>query len=306
MPHGTDGEGRLTGRGSRISRLGRTLRGKANAHRRRLVERRHTVPVLDAALAVRERDTGIGGGILAGALAYQVFFFLLPLGVAAVGVLGAVAAATGRPPEDLATQAGLRGLVTSSVAESASSDAWSYAILIGVPLLVYVSSGLLRVLAGIHRLAWDLPARGPRPSLRVTLAFLGIMLGFFLVTGAAAAVREHSRLGGLATTLATGVICAAGWLGLSLVFEHRNAPWKALLPGAVLFALGEQALLLFYVYVLAGVAQGKEDAYGELGLAAALLFGLYLTGRLVVVTAALNATLWHRRGGERMDVGSPG
>jgi membrane protein len=289
----------VTERGSRISRVARALRAKAGAHRRGLLERRHQVPFLDAVLDVVERDRRIGGGILAGALAYQIFFFLLPLGVAAVGVLGAVSAATGRPPEDVGEDVGLRGLVTSSVADAASSNAWWYAIVIGVPFLVYVSSGLLRVLAGTHRLAWSLPAGGPRPSLGVTIAFLGTMLAFFLVTGVAAAVRARSPFGGLGTTLAAGLIFGIGWLGLSVAFEHRELPWRALVPGAVLFALGAEALHLFFVYVLARLAAGKEDAYGELGMAAALLFGLYLTGRLIVATAVLNATLWERRGASR-------
>lgn len=150
----------------------------------------------------------------------------------------------------------------------------------------------------------------PRPSLPVTIAFLGVMLAFFTVTGAAAAVREHSRLGGLATTLAAGLIFGASWLALSLIFQHRKAPPRSLLPGAVLFAVGAEALHLFYVYVLARIAQGDEDAYGELGIAATLLFGLYLTGRLIVATAVLNATLWDRQGGQPSprpgpSVGSP-
>jgi hypothetical protein len=212
-------------------------------------------------------------------------------------VLGAITRITGRPPEDVADEAGVRGLVTSSVADAASSNAWWYALLVSVPILVYVTNNLLRVLAGIHRLAWGLPARGPRPSFPVTLAFLGVMLAFFLVTGLAARVRNATSVGGLAATLAAAAIFAVGWLGLSLVLQHRDAPWKALLPGAALFAVGAELLHLFFAYVLLRLAAGKQDTYGDLGVAAALLFGLYLTGRLIVATAVLNSTLWDRRTG---------
>jgi uncharacterized BrkB/YihY/UPF0761 family membrane protein len=39
----------------------------------------------------------------------------------------------------------------------------------------------------------------------------------------------------------------------------------------------------------------RQDSYGALGAAAALLFSMYLTGRLIVGAAVLNATIWRRR-----------
>jgi len=40
---------------------------------------------------------------------------------------------------------------------------------------------------------------------------------------------------------------------------------------------------------------GVEGVAGVLGIAAALLFSLYLAGRLIAATAVLDATLWERR-----------
>lgn len=42
------------------------------------------------------------------------------------------------------------------------------------------------------------------------------------------------------------------------------------------------------------MALGKQGTYGALGIAAALLLGLFLIGRLMVGAAVLNATLWDR------------
>ena len=48
-------------------------------------------------------------------------------------------------------------------------------------------------------------------------------------------------------------------------------------------------------YVIAPWAHAREGTYGSLGIAATLLFGLFLISRLVVAGAVVNATLWERR-----------
>jgi uncharacterized BrkB/YihY/UPF0761 family membrane protein len=277
----------------------RGLPGRAKAAgretRARVEARRESVPLVGAAFDLVERDSGIGGGILAGALAYRLFFFLLPLGLVAVGVLGAVSAATGRSAESLGETTGMSALVTASVANAIEDEASWYALLVGVPILVWVSSGLLRVLAGIHRLAWGVAARGSRPSVRVTIAFTGAVLLCAAVVAVAVGVLDRSGVAGLAGVLLVGTVFAAAWLALTMRLPHPGAGWTALVPGAALFGLGVQALHLFNGYLVAPLVEGKQDIYGVLGIAAALLFSLYLAGRLIVATAVLDATLWERR-----------
>ena len=49
-------------------------------------------------------------------------------------------------------------------------------------------------------------------------------------------------------------------------------------------------------YVITPSALAKQGTYGALGIAAAMLVGLFLISRLVVFAAVVNATLWERRG----------
>ena len=49
---------------------------------------------------------------------------------------------------------------------------------------------------------------------------------------------------------------------------------------------------LLAVYLLAPYALAKQGTYGVLGVAAALLLGLFILGRLIVAAAKINATLW--------------
>jgi uncharacterized BrkB/YihY/UPF0761 family membrane protein len=289
------GEGLETGESTGLRGLPSRAKAAGREARARVEAKRESVPLVGATLDVVERDSAIGGGILGGALAYQLFLFLLPLGLVVVGVLGVVTEATGRSAESLGEAAGMSAWVTSSVANAIEDEASWYAFLAGVPILVWVSSGLVRVLAGIHRLAWGVSARGTRPSLRITVAFTAAVLVCVAVVAFAVGVLDRSGVEGLAGVLLVGAVFGAAWLALTMRLPHPGAPWTALLPGAALFGLGVQALHLFNAYVVTPLVEGKQDIYGVLGVAAALLFSLYLAGRLIVATAVLDATLWERR-----------
>ena len=76
---------------------------------------------------------------------------------------------------------------------------------------------------------------------------------------------------------------------------RRHAPWDALVPGALVLALGLEVLHAVIVYAITPWALAKQGTYGALGVAAALLVGLFLISRLIVVSAVVNATLWDRR-----------
>ena len=85
---------------------------------------------------VVDRDVETGGGIIAGALAYRLFIWLLPAMLVAVAGLGFAADAGSESPQETAKSVGLAGLVTSSVASAASGSGCWYALLVGIPLLV--------------------------------------------------------------------------------------------------------------------------------------------------------------------------
>jgi uncharacterized BrkB/YihY/UPF0761 family membrane protein len=76
---------------------------------------------------------------------------------------------------------------------------------------------------------------------------------------------------------------------------HRGGRWPALLPGSALFGIGLLFVNVFNVYVTTRLVEGHADTYGALGIATALLFSLVLVGRLMIVSAELNALLVERR-----------
>ncbi len=242
-----------------------------------------------------DRDGEAGGGIIAGALAYRLFLWLLPLALVAVAGLGLAAEAASESPTETARTLGVSGLVSSSVAKAAEGPGRWYALAIGIPVLVWVTRSLLRALIVTHRLLWqDVRASAPKPTLRATLRLLALLLGFSAVGAVASALREWSPGPGLLVTLLMLLPSAGIWLLVTLGLPHRGAHWSALAPGALLGAAGLEVIHLFTAYFIAPYSIEKEGTYGALGAAAALLLGLFVVSRLVVASAVLNATLWER------------
>jgi uncharacterized BrkB/YihY/UPF0761 family membrane protein len=253
---------------------------------------------VDALLDMADRDGEVGGGIIAGALAYRLFIWLLPLALVVVAGLGFASDAASQAPEDTAGALGLEGLISGSIANAANSPNRWYALLIGIPVLVWATRSVLRVLIGAHRMIWtDDRTRAPKPKLVATLRLLGLLLCFGLVSTAASAVRAWSEAPGVLATVVALVPYAGLWLLVTTRLPHRETPWTALLPGAVLFAVGLEVMHAVIVYVITPWALAKQGTYGALGVAAALLVGLFLISRLVVAAAVMNATLWERRAG---------
>lgn len=262
-------------------------------------EREHHASV-DVAFEMADRDADAGGEIIAGALAYRIFIWLLPLALVAVAGLGFAASVSSESTQETARSLGITGLVSNSVATAAQGHARWYALLVGVPLLLYVTRSLLRALIVTHRLLWgDARSAAPRPTVLATLRLLALLLGFGIVSLAASTIREWAPGPGILATLLLTLPYAGLWLLVSLQLPHRGSDWKALVPGALLCGLGIELLHVFTAYVLEPYAVAKEGTYGAMGAAAALLLGLFLLSRLVVAGALLNATLWERRQTER-------
>lgn len=269
-------------------------RAERVAERAQVERSRHSS--VDALFEMFDRDAEVGGGIMAGALAYRLFIWSLPLALVLVAGLGIVSSAESSSPASIARSSGVTGLVSSSVASAAKSSTRWYAILVGIPLLLYATRSVLRTLIVAHRLVWtDLRAQAPRPTVKATLRLLAVLLAMLAFSVVAAAVRSRSGPFGLLATLVTTLPYGALWLLLAAHLPRRDATWRALLPGALLFGFGIEVLHLVTVYFIAPFAGDKQGTYGSLGLAAALLLDLFLLSRLVIVTAVVNATLWARR-----------
>src|SRR5262249_28749971 len=125
---------------------------------------------------------------------------------------------------------------------------------------------------------------------------LGLMICLGLVTLLGISARSWSGIAGLIGSAVIALPYAAIWWLVVLRLPHRDAPPRALIPGALVFGIGSEVLHSVIVYVIQPYGIWRQGTYGGLGVAATLLFAMYLLCRIVVSSAVVNATLWERHG----------
>jgi membrane protein len=278
----------VVGRVARWTQRARVLRASVEAARA-------DHATIDFGFVLVERDSAIGGGLLAGALAYRLFVLLVPTALLLVSGLGLYADTVHKTPGEVAKDAGLHGLIASQVASAASGSARSIVFVAMVPAVLYALAKLFRAIAVVYAIVWHGSGRG------VGLAPQGVgLLGAALLVNLAAVetvgwIRRHDQLGGVAALLFYLAIVGGAWLAVSLHLPHRDVPWHALVPGALLVGCGFLFVNVFNVYVTTRLVENQANTYGALGIATALLLSLVLVGRVIVVSAELNELLDSRR-----------
>jgi len=269
-------------------------RGEAAQARLEAARSRHAS--LQVGWTLYEGDSSIGGGLLAGALAYRLFVLLLPTSLLLVSGLGLYAGAADKSTRQVTREAGLHGLFASNVAATASGGARSLVFILMIPAVLYAAAKLYRAIAIVHALVWHSTGRAGRTTRRGVAVLLGVLLATVVSTEIVGWIRRHDQLGGVAALVVYTVVVGGAWLALSLQLPHGGARWTSLLPGAALFGVGLLGVNVFNVYVTARLVEDRANTYGALGVATALLFSLVLVGRLAVVSAELNAVLYRRHG----------
>lgn len=274
---------------------------KATYHRRRvqveaLLELAATTAWTPVVLAreAYQRDRDVGGAVLAGAIAFRVFVWLLAASLVAVAGLGFLAAA-GESSSEVTTDLGVTAFAASSVAQAASDVQRSRWILLALGLwaLYSASKHALRSMWVTSALVWRVPMTKP-PTVAGVAGYNVVFLSLVATTAAANRLRDLLPGPGLGITLAVvlvfGLLMWGGLLGL----PRPDLPYTAVLPGATVLALGLQAMHLISIFYLPHAVENSSETYGSLGIAVAMLLWLYFYGRLIVFAGVLNATLWER------------
>lgn len=287
-PLGIEAEPPVVGRLATWLERTRLARGRIEAARARHVS-------VDLGFNVLEHDAAIGGGLLAGALAYRLFVVLLPTALLFVSGLGLYADAANKSTREAAKDAGLHGLIASQVASTASGGARWAVFLVMVPVVLYAVARLYRAVAITHAIAWHGSGRGVRTTPRGVGSLVGMLFLTVVAVELSSWARRHIELGDLIALLVYVLLVGGGWLLVSRDLPHRDVGWTALLPGAAVVGAGLLAVNVFNVYFSTRLVEDRANTYGALGIAAALLFSLVLVGRVIVISAELNAEVADRR-----------
>ncbi len=243
------------------------------------------------ARAAYERDRDIGGGLLAGALAFRLFVWLAAFVVVIVAVLGFIDAAGGNAAAAL-SEGGITAIAASQISDAAADARKGRWLLLigGLYALFSTSRTMVRSLWTSSQISAHLPVTKP-PVIKGVLAYNGIMFLLFFTIGGAGRLRDATPGPGLLITIASvAVFVALSWQALRWLPGPDLGP-RDLLPGAILLAVGLQLMHLVGTLYLPGRIQRASDTYGTLGSAIVLLLWLYLFGRLMIAGGVLNVTM---------------
>jgi uncharacterized BrkB/YihY/UPF0761 family membrane protein len=275
---------------SEVSRAGqvavwsKALAGRASE---RAVRARQSYATVDVGFRSGERQRRVAAMVLAGGIAYRVFFWILAISVLFSGVLGFF------DPEDVRTTLVDHGVgawiadAATQLTHSADGDEW-WLLPIGCWLALWTGYTCSKAFVLAHATVWRLEPPRPKP-FRATLLFNVVTLGFILTMAAARWVREQDDIAGLFTTIVVVAVPFVIWLFVSRRLPNNALVWFELAPGALLVAVGLEAMHLFTAYFLGPKLNGATELYGLVGIVTTLLFWLYLGGRLIIAGAALNA-----------------
>jgi membrane protein len=242
------------------------------------------------AFDLRDRDLTVNGRLLAGAIAFQAFLFLVPV-MAALAALGLLHTGPGQ------WKGGL-GLFSREMTSTIDASLTSRIVTFVVSLFAgaWAGFGLLRSFRAVYAMVWNVSPGKLRLRGSLVAAFLGafaIIVSSQVVCGRLLSGMEGSII--LIPLVSLGS-SAGAWILLSTFLPRRaGTTWRDLLPGAAVFGVGMGALQLFTRIYETGRLTRATGRYGSLGLAVVMLAWLYFGARLVVLAPEVAATLDERR-----------
>lgn len=255
---------------------------------------RETHQSVDVGFRLADRDKRVAAGVLAGGVAYRLFFWLIALSVLVTGAFGfATGAWLARVLETMGVPP-VAAEVMADIARGTQENRW-WVLLVGGWLVLWTGYLGGKALVLVHAAVWGVPPPPPAPPWVVSLVFTATGLALVAAMSVTAWLHSTSQalavLAGLLSTALPGAI----WLAVSRLLPHRGVTWRGLAPGALLVAVGIQVFTIFTIWFLVPKLASATDRYGLVGVAATLLFWLYLIGRLVIAGATLNASLHEQR-----------
>ncbi|MGH8969677.1 MAG: YihY/virulence factor BrkB family protein, partial [Actinomycetes bacterium] len=283
-------------------------------------------PALDHAIRAYDRYTQVLGGQIAGALTFFGFLSFFPLIALAFSVLGYVAAgdpgvqdAVVRAVEDAFP--GLVGSGGNQIDLQDVIDAKAGAGVIGILGLLYAGLGWVDALRdGLRRVFGTLDAeigfvRKKLVDLAVLL-LLGLSLLASVAVTSAATAATTAVLGwvGLADSvvavallkvLSVGVALLADIVLFAILLSRLSGaqlPWRRVRGGALLAAVGFEALKLFGTFLVGRTTD--NPIYATFGVIVGLLVWISFASRVTVFAAAWTATEAFSL--EPGDLGEPG
>lgn len=250
-------------------------------------------------LAVQKRYSELNGNYLASSVTLSSFLSIFPLLLFAIAILGFFSAGSPTLAGDIVGELGLTGDARDGIIEAIKTAERSRraATAIGIVGLLWSGLGLVAALQYAINAAWQVTGRGWRDKLKGLTWLAGAALLFSTSFATSAAIRLLPAFLAPLGILAGLSVNLGLWLWTFKVLGTREVGWKALLPGAVVGAVGLEILKAVGAFYVPGAVASASALYGTLGVVFATLAWLLFFGRLVVYAAVVNVVRWEEEHG---------
>src|SRR4051794_23186940 len=156
---------------------------------------------------------------------------------------------------------------------------------LGALILIFSALSFTRALQRLYERAWGLEARGVRDAaygvawLLAFAAYVSLNLTLFGSIG--------GRTGLIASIASSFVV----WLVTPYVIVARRLPWRALVPQALVTAVGLTAFRAASTIYMPPVVSSSAAQFGSIGLAFALISWLFAGACVLAASASVGAAL---------------
>jgi uncharacterized BrkB/YihY/UPF0761 family membrane protein len=285
-----------------------SVRLRAEAVRTDLESKRDDTRYVNIAFLSLERDLSTGGGILAGAIAFRFFLFIIPYVFVAVFAFGFGADVAEKSPTEVARHSGIVGLAATAIDAAAETSTLARVLTLGIALWALMSGArmVFKSLRAVHALIWRVPLPKARNLTRNAVLTVVVLTTLIAVERLVWLAQQVSIALWVVSLVFVTAVPIGVWLWLTLkVFPSApGTNWRDLLPGAVLIGVGVQGLHIVTIVWIARSLESKSETYGAMGASLTILLWAYLLGRLVTMSATLSAVMWddkQRSAGSQVD-----
>jgi membrane protein len=171
------------------------------------------------------------------------------------------------------------------------------ASIIGVLGLLWAGLGLVAALQYVYDSVWQVTGRGIKDKAVGFLWLVGAGLLFaatFAVTSLMAELPGYLKPVNVVIGIALSL---ALFIWTMKVLPSRDVGLKALLPGAVVGAIGLEVLKIVGGIYVPRLVASSSATYGSIGVVFAIIAWLLFFGRLIVYSAVVNVVRWEEEHG---------
>ncbi len=241
------------------------------------------------------------------------FVSLFPLVLVISAVIGFLSAGDPDTSGNIIDALGLTGRAADTMADTIATAQQSRraASIVGLAGLLWSGLGVTAAISHAVRTPWQRKVTGMEMRLNGLVWIVGGALTFVGSLGAGALLNRTPDVVPRAVT-STGLVLLG--LALELAFflwtfwalGDRRPGWRALLPGAVVGAVGFEVLKVLGTVVVPRMVASSSSLYGSLGVVFAMLAWLALFARLIVYASTLNAVRHeHAEGVVTLEIEAP-